>query len=323
MARFLAIRLSLIVLTLLLVSVAIFIAGEVLPGDACTKKLGRFITPESYRACMAEWDLDRSAAVRYLDWIAGVDPGDGSGGVILGDFGYSFNQLRPVTDVIGHRFWYSVTLAVIAFLAAVPTAVLVGVWAGVRPDSVGDRIVSAFAMVGISLPEFVTGVLLILIFASTLDLLPTLSTIGDGETPLTNPKILVMPILTLTAVVFAYIMRMTRANVIEVMQSNYVRTAILKGIPMRRVVFRHAVPNALLPTISVVAQMSGWLLAGLIIVETVFAYPGLGSLLLASISSDDQHLLQGLVLIIAGAYTIGNLVADLLYAYLDPRIRYA
>ena len=123
--------------------------------------------------------------------------------------------------------------------------------------------------------------------------------------------------------VFAYIMRMTRANVIEVMQSAYVRTAILKGIPMRRVVFRHAIPNAMLPTISVVAQMSGWLLGGLVVVEYVFAYPGLGSLLLSSINNDDQHLLQALVLIIAGAYTVGNLLADLLYAYLDPRIRYA
>ena len=188
MARFLSVRLSLILITLLLVSAAIFVAGEILPGDACTKKLGRFRTPENYAACMAGWDLDRSAAVRYLDWIIGVDPGDGSNGVIRGDFGESFNQGRPVTDVIGHRIWYSVTLAVFAFLVAVPTAVLIGTWAGVRPDSIGDRIVSAVAMVGISLPEFVTGVLLIIIFASTLGLLPSTSAIDRGETPANGPQ---------------------------------------------------------------------------------------------------------------------------------------
>ena len=244
-------------------------------------------------------------------------------GALGGDFGDSLLQRRPVTDVIGHRLLPSIYLASFAFLIAVPPAILVGTWAGVRPNTIGDRIISAVGMVGISLPEFVTGVLLMVIFSSQLGWLPTTSTIPRGESPLTSPEILVLPTLTLTGVVFAYIMRMTRANVNEVMESPYVRTAILKGLPMRKVIFRHVVPNAMLPTISIVATMTGWLLAGLIIVENVFAYPGLGQLLLSSIQTRDVPLLQALSLLIAVTYTVSTLLADLSYAVLDPRIRYA
>ena len=195
--------------------------------------------------------------------------------------------------------------------------------AGVRPNTKGDRIVSAVAMVGISLPEFVTGLLLMMIFGATLHLLPVTSMIPRGESVLTNPQTLVLPTLTLTAVLFAYVMRMTRANVIEVMQTHFVRAAILKGLPMRRVLSRHVVPNAVLPTITIVAENCGWLLGGLIIVENVFAYPGLGQLLLMSILTRDTPLLQATTLIVAATYTASNLLADLSYAFLDPRIRYA
>ena len=187
-----------------------------------------------------------------------------------------------------------------AFLVAIPAAVLIGIWAGVYPDTKTDKVVSAISMVGISLPEFVTGLLLMIIFSSTFHLLPTTSIIPRGDSPLTRPEILVLPTLTLSAVVFAYIMRMTRANVMKVMQSHYVRTAILKGLPMRRVLFRHAVPNAMLPTITIIAENLGWMLGGLIIVENVFAYPGLGQLLLTSILTRDTPLLQACSLIIAG-----------------------
>ena len=314
MLRFLAVRLSLIVVTLLVVSVTIFAVSEVLPGDVATKILGQWATEQNLQYLREELELDRPAAVRYLDWI---------GGVVRGDFGNSLIQKRPITDIVQHRLAPSIYLAVFAFLISVPTAVLIGIWAGVRPDSLGDRIVSAIGMVGISLPEFVTGLFLMILFSATLDLLPSTSGIPRGESPLTSPQILILPTLTLTAVVFAYVMRMMRANVIEVMESPYVRTAILKGLPMRRVIFRHVVPNAMLPTISVVAQMSGWLLGGLIIVENVFAYPGMGQLLLQSIQTRDTPLLQATTLIIAVAYTMGNLLADLAYAFLDPRIRYA
>ncbi|MFC1897526.1 ABC transporter permease [Chloroflexota bacterium] len=190
-----------------------------------------------------------------------------------------------------------------------------------RSNSVGDQLVSAASLVGISLPEFVTGVLLIVIFASTFHVLPSSSVILPGTNPLTRPSILILPTLTLTGVLFAYIMRMTRANVIDVMQTNYVRTAVLKGLPMRRIIFRHVIPNAMLPTISVIAVNIGWMVGGLIIVENVFAYPGLGRLLLVAIQSRDVPLLQALALLIAVTYSVSNLLADLSYGLLNPRIR--
>ncbi len=300
--------------TLLVVSLAIFIVTEILPGDAAVMMFRQGATEQNLKRVREDLGLDRPAQVRYLSWI---------GGVLQGDLGDSYFQKRPIVDIVKSRLGNSVILAVFAFLVAVPTAVAAGIWAGVRPDTLGDRIVSVTSLVGISLPEFVTGVLLIVIFSSTLDLLPSTSIILPGTNPLTRPQILVLPTLTLTSVLFAYVMRMTRANVIEVMQTNYVRTAILKGLPKRRVIFRHVLPNAMLPTITIIAQNIGWMLGGLITVEHVFAYPGLGQLVLSSIQTRDVPLLQALALLIAATYAMGNLVADLSYAALDPRIKVA
>ena len=314
MIRFLTVRLSLIVVTLLVVSLAIFTITEILPGDVAVMMFRQGATEQNLKRVREDLGLDRPAHVRYLSWI---------GGVLQGDLGDSYFQKRPIVDIAKSRLRNSVILAVFAFLVAVPTAVAAGIWAGVRPDTLGDRIVSLTSLVGISLPEFVTGVLLIVIFSSTLDLLPSTSIILPGTNPLTRPQILVLPTLTLTGVLFAYVMRMTRANVIQVMQTNYVRTAVLKGLPKRRVIFRHVVPNAMLPTITIIAQNIGFMLGGLIIVESVFAYPGLGQLLLSSIQTRDVPLLQALALLIAATYAMSNLVADLSYAVLDPRIRVA
>ena len=190
-----------------------------------------------------------------------------------------------------------------------------------RVDSKLDRALSVVGLVGISLPEFVTGILLMLLLASTLHLLPPSSIILPGTSPLTRPQILILPTLTITPVLFAYIMRMTRANVIEVMQTEYVRTAILKGLPMRQVILQHVLRNAMLPTITIVAANLGWLIGGLIIVENVFAYHGLGEVLLWSIQNRDIPVLQGVVLLVGAIYAFGNLAADLSYAALDPRVR--
>ena len=312
MIRFLVVRFGLILLTLLVVSIAIFLVTEVLPGDVAWHILGQGATPESLEAIREKLDLNRPAHIRYLSWI---------GNALQGDLGDSYVQSRPVVDVVKSRLFNSAVLAAFAFLVSVPTAVATGVWAGVRRNSVGDQLVSTISLVGISLPEFVTGVLLIVIFASTLHVLPSSSVLLPGTNPLTRPSILILPTITLTGVLFAYIMRMTRANVIEVMQTNYVRTAMLKGLPMRRIIFRHVIPNAMLPTISVIAINIGWMFGGLIIVENVFAYPGLGRLLLIAIQSRDVPLLQALALLIAVTYSISNLLADLSYGLLNPRIR--
>ncbi len=312
MVRFIARRVSLICITLLVVSLAIFIIAEVLPGDVAAMMLGKEATEESLARLREDLGLNRPAHERYLSWI---------GDVLRGDLGDSYAMKLPISDIVGRKLRHSAILAVFALLVGTPVAVAAGIWAGVRPDTKLDRLVSITGLVGISVPEFVTGLLLILLLASTFHLLPSSSIILPGTNPLTRPQILIMPTLTITAVLFAYIMRMTRANVIEVMQTDYVRTAILKGLPMRRVILRHVLPNAMLPTITVITVNFGWMLGGLIIVENVFAYPGIGQLMLWSINNRDLPLLEVVALLMAATYAISNLIADLSYAALDPRVR--
>jgi len=314
MTRFVIRRIGLICVTLLVVSLVIFVITEVLPGDVATMMLGKEATEASLARLREDLGLNRPVHVRYLEWI---------GGVVRGDLGNSLYMGEPIADIVGRRLKHSAILAVFAFLVGTPTAVAAGVWAGVRPNTKLDRLVSMTGLVGISVPEFVTGIVLILLFSSAFHLLPSSSIVLPGTSPLTRPQILIMPTLTITAVLFAYIMRMTRANVIEVMQTDYVRTAILKGLPMRRVILRHVLPNAMLPTITVITINFGWMLGGLIIVENVFAYPGIGQLLLWSINTRDLPLLEVVTLIVAATYAISNLVADLSYAALDPRVRLA
>jgi peptide/nickel transport system permease protein len=301
-------------ITLLVVSLAIFAVTEILPGDVAEMMLGIEATPERLEIIREKLDLNRPWAERYLDWI---------GHAVTGDLGESYVIQKPITDIVPRRLNNSLMLAVFALLFGIPTAIAAGIWAGVRSNRLFDRVMSTIGVIGISLPEFVTGILLIFIFSSTFNLLPPSSIMLPGETPLSRPEILIMPAMTLTTVLFGYIMRMTRASVIEVMETPYVRTAVLKGLPMRTVIRRHVLPNAMLPTISIIAMNFGWMLGGLIITEAVFAYPGLGLMLLVAIQQRDVPLLEALSLIIAGAYIMSNLVADLSYAALDPRIRLA
>ena len=312
MARFLVRRMILIVLTLLVVSVAIFVITQILPGNVAQMALGRGATAHDIQVLRHQLGLDRPAYIQYFDWLTNI---------LRGKLGNSLYLRTPIADILPDRLENSLILAAFSFFLAIPTAVLAGIWAGINRDSKGDRFLSTASMVIISLPEFVTGVILIIVLASMLHLLPSSSIILPGTSPLTRPQILIMPALTLTGVMFGYIVRMTRANVIEVMRTNYVRTAILKGLPMRRVIFRHVVPNALLPTISIIASSIGWMLGGLIIVEVVFAYPGLGTLLLDAVNTRDIPLLQIVTLIIAATYALSNLAADLSYAALDRRVR--
>jgi len=314
MARLLLVRFGLVAVTLFVISFAIFVVTMVLPGDVATQILGQGATPDNVAAVRHQLGLDQPWPLRYVEWV---------GGAVHGDLGDSLVQRRPISEIIGRRIGNSIMLASFTFLVAIPAAVAVGIWAGVKRNSLGDRAASMLSLAAISLPEFVTGVLLIMIFSTTLGWLPSSSIVEAGTSPLTRPQIMVLPALTLTGVMFAYIMRMTRANVIEVLDTNYVRSAVLKGLPMRRVLWRHVLPNAMLPTISVIMLNTGWLLGGLIIVENVFSYPGLGRLLLTSIQTRDTPLLQALALLIAATYAGANLIADLAYAWLNPRVRFA
>ena len=312
MARFLVVRLSLIVVTLLAVSVAIFALIEAVPGDAASVMQGQQATPDSLRNLRAQMGLDRPPHVRYLDWIWDA---------MRGDLGQSAKSNASISEIMGDRLRNSALLAVLAFVIAVPLGLVMGVWVGTRADTKMDRFLTMGGLVTISLPEFVTGVVMILILSSTLGWLPSSSIMMPGESIIGNPKVLVMPVLTVTGALFAYIMRMARANVIEVMESNYVRTAILKGLPMRTVVTRHVLRNAMLPTITVIANNVGWMFGGLIIIENLFAYPGMGSLLIQAIDTRDIRMLQSTALVIASVYAFSNLAADLAYGALNPRVR--
>ncbi len=312
MARFLIVRLSLIVVTLLAVSVAIFTLIEAVPGDAASVMQGQQATPDSLRNLRAQMGLDRPPHIRYLDWIWDA---------MRGDLGQSAKSNASISEIMGSRLRHSALLAVLAFVIAVPLGLVMGVWVGTRADTSMDRFLTMGGLVTISLPEFVTGVVMILILSSTLGWLPSSSIMMPGESIIGNPQVLVMPVLTVTGALFAYIMRMARANVIEVMESNYVRTAILKGLPMRTVVIRHVLPNAMLPTITVIANNVGWMFGGLIIIENLFAYPGMGSLLIQAIDTRDIRTLQSTALVIAAVYTFSNLAADLAYGALNPRVR--
>ena len=313
MARFLIVRLSLILVTLLAVSVAIFSLIEFAPGDAASAMLGQGATPDNLKALRERMGLDKPPHVRYLDWI---------GGAVQGDLGIAASG-KEISSIVGGRLFNSALLAVGAFLIAIPLGLVMGVVVGVKSDTVWDRVLTLGGLVTISLPEFVTGIALLLVLSSTLGWLPSSSIMMPGESIIGKPQVLIMPILTITGALFAYIFRMARANVIDVMGSNYVRTAILKGLPMRTVVVRHVMPNAMLPTITVIANNVGWLFGGLIIVENLFAYPGMGGLLINAINTQDIRMLQSTAMVIAAVYAFSNLAADLTYGWLNPRVRLA
>jgi peptide/nickel transport system permease protein len=314
MVRFLIRRLLFMALTLWVISVTIFAVTELLPGDVAQAVLGQEATPENLAVVRAKLGLDRSPVERYVDWI---------GGAVRGDLGDSLRMGAPVAPMLAQRLGKSLALAGLAFLMGIPLALLLGVVAGVARNRWPDAVISVGTLVAVSLPEFVTGVLLILVFATWLRWLPPSSLIDPGTNPFAAIRFLILPALTLTLVMLAHTARMTRASVAETLQMNYIRTAVLKGLSWRQVVAKHALRNALLPSITVIAMNVGWLIGGLIVVENVFSYPGVGRLLLEAVQYRDVPLLQAVTLVTAAVYCTANLVADVLYAHFDPRIRYA
>jgi peptide/nickel transport system permease protein len=303
-----------IALVLVLISLIVFVAIHVLPGSAATLILGEYATPESLRALERDMGLDRPFVLQYAAWM---------GGVVTGDWGYSLAMKQPVTAIVGLRLRNSALLAGFALVAVALIAVPLGTLAALRRGRWLDLAILTGSYIGISVPEFVTGMVLILVLAGpSLHLFPT----GDYA-PLaaglrTWLSHLVLPALTLTLVLLAHVLRQTRSGLVEVLQSAYVRTARLKGATERRVVARHALRNGLLPAVTVIALDLGYLMGGIVVVEEVFAYPGMGRLILYAIQNRDVPLLQVSILIVAATYAFANFAADLAYAWLDPRIRY-
>jgi len=432
MAKYIIRRLGFMLLTMLLVSVAIFMISELAPGDVARHILGQFATPEQVALLRDQMGLDQPLAVRYFDWLFGndwrldrrigmplkqaqvseftpegwwalapdgtlkqwktkndqmievrvspdgtreevpfdnwtkdengeevfwgVDTADhvvlwrradmtqkvgpasagrtmteASGadywpirkGLLRGDPGMSLRTNRPVGPTLGRVLRNSLTLAFLAFVIVMPVALLLGLWAGLREGSPTDRSLSILSLVTTSIPEFATGVFLILVFAFWLKVLPGASVFTNDAAPWQEPKLLILPVLTLTLVEVGYVARMTRASMVEVMNAPYIRTAFLKGLPYRRIVFKHAVRNALMAPITVIMLHVNWLIGGIVVVEAIFGYPGLGRYILDSALFKDVNAIEAAALVMVVLAVGTQLIADVLYTTLNPRIRYS
>ena len=273
----------------------------------------RDATPQAVANLHHEWGLDYPPPVVYLHWITGF---------VTGQWGYSRSFDAPIADLIPGRLGNSLLLAAAALVVIVPLSIALGTVAALRQDRLSDRAISIAGLSLMAVPEFVSGIILLTVFGIWLHVLPT-GSIASGGSPLTSPQYLVLPALALGLVFFGYIARMMRASTISVLGSAYVRTARLKGVPLRLLLARHVLPNALVPTITVVTSQIGYLVGGLVVVEALFGYPGIGNLILYAGLHHDVPLLEDCVMIIAIIYMLGNLAADLFYAYLNPQVRYS
>ena len=294
------------------VSVLVFAATQILPGDTATAILGRRANPEAIAAIRAELGLDRPLVVQYVDWL---------GDFLRGDLGNSFAARMPVTELISGRVWNTVVLAGITIVIMLPLSLALGVLAGVRSGKLSDHVITGTSLGAIALPEFVTGTLLAAFLAISLGLLPPVSIVRPGESPLAQPDVLVLPVVTLLLAGLAYNIRMVRAGVVDVLRSDYVRMARLEGISERRVIWRHVLPNALAPTIQVMALTVLWLVGGVVVVETVFTYPGLGGSLVDAVGVRDLPVVQAIVMYVALLYIAINILADLLVVLAIPKLR--
>jgi peptide/nickel transport system permease protein len=302
---------------LLAASMLIFAATELLPGNTASAVLGRNATPQSIAVLSRQMGLDRPATSRYLDWL---------GGFVHGDLGVSSvslaqGQHTSVGSLISSPLKNSAILAGLTALFMIPLSLGLGAYAAVRAGKPADHVISIGSLVSISAPEFVTGALLVALFFVGLHVLPPVSLVAPGADPLSTPKELILPILTLLFASLAWGIRMVRAGMYEVLQTEYVQAARLNGLSERRVLTRYALRNALAPSVQVLAQNLQYLVGGVIIVETVFAYPGLGSQLVSSVSNRDVTMVQSIAMLIAVVYVLINLVADLIVLLLVPKLR--
>jgi len=314
MVRYLLRRFGLILVTLFFASVIIFLISEIIPGDVAQVILGQNATPDTLAALRERLGLMNPPQVRFLKWI---------GGVLTGHLGESLSmQGVQISDLIVHRGLNSLFLATASTIVLVPVSLILGVIAGLNAEKWADSVISTLSLIAISLPEFISGTFLMLVFSVWLGWLPAASSIDPEKSLFSQIHMLILPIVTVSLVLLGYVARMVRASVIEASRSPYARTAVLKGLPPILVTGRHILRNALLPAVTIIAMNIGWLFGGIIIVESVFGFPGLGSLVLFAIQQRDLPLIEDVVLMMAGAYLVLNLLADIVYAALNPRIRY-
>ncbi len=313
-ARLIVQRLLMALLTLLLVSFLIFAVLEILPGDVATRILGRDATPEALAALRDRLSLGDPALLRYARWLWNV---------LQGDFGQSLVSARTVTEVLFPRVVNTAILTVYAFILYIPLAVLPALIQAVRRDRPIDHALSAITLVLLSMPDFLLGTLLMLLFVLVIPILPAMSTVDHTSDFMEYLHATTLPAMTLAIVMAVYAVRMLRDNLIEVLDADFIRMAELRGVPAGRVVWRHALPNALVPTLNVTALNLAYLVGGVVVVEKVFAYPGFGSLLVNSLQLRDFPLIEATILLAAAVYIAANFLADVAAVLLNPRLRTA
>lgn len=306
-------RLVLSLILLLAVSVLIYGGVEALPGDFATTYLGQSATPQAVANIRADLGLDRPIVSRYFEWL---------GGAIQGDFGTSWASKNSVTEQIGKRLGNSLSLAALAAAISVPLAVGLGMLAVHFRNRMPDRIINVISLAAISLPEFFIGYLLILVFAINLNIATFPSTVHDGMTIAERLKAMALPTATLVLVVLAHMMRMTRAAILSVMSSAYMETAELKGLSALRAIVKHAAPNAIAPIVNVVALNLAYLVVGVVVVEVVFVYPGMGQYMVDAVTVRDMPVVQACGLIFAAVYIFLNMLADIIAIVANPRLRH-
>jgi peptide/nickel transport system permease protein len=311
--KLIAQRIALGILLLLAVSVLIFAGTQILPGDVAQAILGQSATPEALANLREELGLNQPAIIRYFQWL---------GGVVTGDFGTAMTSRQDIATAIGGRLWNTLFLAFWAAAVSVPLAIILGLLAVRYRNGPVDKAISGFALASTSLPEFFVGYLLVFFFAVKLQWFPGISTVYDGMPFLERMKAIALPATALTLVVLAHMMRMTRAAILNVMQSAYIETAELKGLSQFDIIRRHAFPNAIAPIVNVVMLNLAFLVVGVVVIEVIFVYPGMGQYLVDHVTKRDVPVVQAVGLIFAAVYIGLNIIADIAAIVANPRLRH-
>ena len=305
-------RVLLSLLTLLIVSLIIFSMLEILPGDVATRILGRDATPESLAALRQQLHLNEPAVLRYAAWL---------GNLLTGHLGHSLVSDRPIIDILSPRIFNTVMLSIYAFLIYIPLTAIPAMIQAVRRDRAIDHGFSVITLVLLSMPDFLLGTVLLIVFVIMMPVLPAMSLVDETSDTGEYLRAMTLPAITLAIVMSVYAVRMLRDNLIEVLDSDYVRMAELKGLSPARVLVRHALPNALVPTLNVTALNLAYLVGGVVVVEKIFGYPGFGSLLVDALQLRDLPLIEATIMIAASVYIVANLLADVGAILLNPRLR--
>ena len=313
-ASYLLKRLLLMIYTLLIVSLLVFGITQLLPADAAVTLLGQNATPEALNTVRERLGLNAPAWLQYWHWLTQA---------LQGNFGVSMRNGLAVGPTLFTALSRSLLLAACALLLMLVIAIPLGIWAAVRRGKTADVLVSVISYIGISFPEFVTATLVLLLFADVWQILPATGYVPLSENVVSGVQHLILPSITVALILVAHVSRMVRSEMVDVLQTDYVRAAWLKGLSRRRILWRHALRNGLLPTITIVALDVGYLLGGIVVVEEIFAIPGIGRELIVAVQARDLPTIQAGVMILAATYSVVNFLADLAYVVLDKRISYA